>query len=88
MQALYEAILEDETILTDAFKHEVHTRQAETSGDQELRAFFRQRRDENRRRAERAERPLAPSGCPGRRFYAGLRRIKEGRQGVPEAQEP
>jgi hypothetical protein len=66
MQALYEAILEDETILTDAFKHEVHTRQAETSGDQELIAFFRQRRDENRRRAERAERPLAQR-LPGKK---------------------
>jgi hypothetical protein len=59
MQALYEAILEDEAALTDAFKYEVLTRQAEASGDQELIAFFRQMRDENRRHAERAERLLA-----------------------------
>jgi hypothetical protein len=59
MQALYEAILEDEGVLEDAFKYEVLTRQAETSGDQELIAFFRQMRDENRLRAERAERLLA-----------------------------
>jgi hypothetical protein len=59
MRDLYEAILGDEAALTDAFKYEVLTRQAETSGDQELMEFSRQMRDENRRRAERAERQLA-----------------------------
>jgi rubrerythrin len=59
MQALYEAILEDEAVLAEAFKYELLTRQAEASGDQDLIAFFRQMRDENRRRAERAERLLA-----------------------------
>ena len=58
-QALYEAILEDEGVLEDAFKYEVLARQAEASGDQELIAFFRQMRDENRLRAEKAERLLA-----------------------------
>jgi hypothetical protein len=42
-----------------AFKYEILIRQAEASGDQELIAFFRQMRSENRRRAERAERLLA-----------------------------
>ncbi len=59
MHALYEAILEDERILEEAFKYEVLTRQAETSGDQELMEFSRRMCDENRRRAERAERLLA-----------------------------
>jgi hypothetical protein len=58
-QALYEAILEDEAALEDAFKYEVLVRRAEASGDQELTESFRQARDENRRRAERAERLLA-----------------------------
>jgi rubrerythrin len=59
MQALYEAILEDERLLEDAFKYEVLARQAEASDDQALIEFFRQMRDENRRRAERAEQVLA-----------------------------
>jgi hypothetical protein len=59
MRDLYAAILEDEGVLEDAFKYEVLTRQAEASGDQELVEFSRQMRDENRRRAERAERLLA-----------------------------
>jgi hypothetical protein len=58
-RALYEAILEDEAALEDAFKYEVLVRQAEASGNQELTESFRQLRDENRRRAERAERLLA-----------------------------
>jgi hypothetical protein len=59
MQALYEAILEDERLLEDAFKYEVLALQAEASDDQALIEFFRQMRDENRRRAERAEQVLA-----------------------------
>jgi rubrerythrin len=51
--------LEDEAVLEDAFKYEVLTRQAEASGDQELTEFFRQVRDENRRRAEKVEQLLA-----------------------------
>ena len=58
-QALYEAILEDEAALEDAFKYEVLVRQAEASGDRERVESLRQVRDENRRRAERAERLLA-----------------------------
>jgi rubrerythrin len=58
-QGLYEAILEDEATLEDAFKYEALTRQAEASGEQELIEFFRQVRDENSRRAEKAERLLA-----------------------------
>ena len=59
MQALYEAILEDERVLDDAFKYEILARQAEASDDQALIEFFGQLRDENRRRAERVERLLA-----------------------------
>jgi hypothetical protein len=59
MQALYEAIFEDERVLEDAFKYEFLARRAEASDDQALIDFFRQMRDENRRRAERAERVLA-----------------------------
>jgi hypothetical protein len=59
MQALYEAILEDERLLEDAFKYEVLARRAEASDDQALIEFFRQMRDENRLRAERAEQILA-----------------------------
>jgi hypothetical protein len=66
MQALYEAILEDEAVLAVAFKYELLTRQAEASGDQELMEFSRQMRDENRRRAERAERLLAQR-LPGKK---------------------
>jgi rubrerythrin len=51
--------LEDEAVLEDAFKYEVLTRQAEASGDQELTEFFRQVRNENRRRAEKVEQLLA-----------------------------
>jgi rubrerythrin len=51
--------LEDEAVLEDAFKYGVLTRQAEASGDQELTEFFRQVRDENRRRAEKVEQLLA-----------------------------
>ena len=51
--------MEDEAVLEDAFKDEVLTRQAEASGDQELTEFFRQVRDENRRRAEKVEQFLA-----------------------------
>ena len=58
-QALYEAILEDEAALEDAFRYEVLVRQAEASGDRELVESLRQVRDENRRRAEKAERLLA-----------------------------
>jgi hypothetical protein len=59
MQALNEAIVEDERVLEDAFKCEVLARQVEASDDQALIDFFRKRRDENRRRAERAELVLA-----------------------------
>jgi hypothetical protein len=59
MQALYDAILEDERLLEDAFKYEVLARQAEASDDQALIDSFRKMRDENRCRAERAERLLA-----------------------------
>jgi hypothetical protein len=58
-QTLYEAILEDEAALEDSFRYEVLVRQAEASGDQDLTESLRQVRDENRRRAERAERLLA-----------------------------
>jgi ferritin-like metal-binding protein YciE len=59
MQALYEAILEDERILEEAFTCEVLARQAEASDNQALTKFFRKMRDENRRRAKRAEQVLA-----------------------------
>jgi hypothetical protein len=59
MQTLYEAILEDERLLEVAFKYEVLARQAEASDDQALVDSFCKRRDENRGRAERAERLLA-----------------------------
>jgi hypothetical protein len=59
MQALYNAILEDERVLEGAFKYEVLARQAEASDDQALIEFFRHMRDEYRRRAERAEQVLA-----------------------------
>jgi hypothetical protein len=59
MQALYDAILEDERILKDAFRCEVLARQAEASDDQALIEYFGKMRDENRRRAERAEQVLA-----------------------------
>lgn len=59
MQTLYEAILEDERLLEVAFKYEVLAQQAEASDDQALVDSFRKRRDENRGRAERAERLLA-----------------------------
>ncbi len=51
MQALYEAILEDEAVLEKAFKYEVLSRQAEASSDQELTEFYRLMRYDNRRRA-------------------------------------
>jgi hypothetical protein len=59
MQALYDAILEGERALEDAFKYEVLARQTETSNDQVLMEYFRKMRDEKRRRAERAEQVLA-----------------------------
>ena len=59
MHALYHAILEDERVLEGAFKCKVLARQAEASDDQVLIKFICKRRDENRRRAERAERLLA-----------------------------
>ena len=59
MQALYEAILEDERILEEAFTCEVLVRQAEASDNQALIEFFRWLRDENRHRAKRAEQVLA-----------------------------
>jgi hypothetical protein len=59
MQALYEAILEDERLLEDTFKYEILTRQAEASDDQALVDSLCKMRDENRPRAERAERLLA-----------------------------
>jgi hypothetical protein len=59
MRALYEAILEDERLLEDAFKYEVLDRQAEASDDQALVDSLCKMRDEHRRRAERAERVLA-----------------------------
>jgi hypothetical protein len=59
LQALYKTILEDERVLADAFKYEVLARQAEASDDQELIEFLCKMRDENRRRAERAEQVLA-----------------------------
>ena len=66
MQALYKAFVEDERVLEDAFKCEILARQAEASDDQALIDFFRKRRDENRRRAERAELVLARR-LPGRK---------------------
>ncbi len=59
MQALYDAIMEDERVLEDAFKYEVLARQAEASDDQALVDSLCKMRDESRRRAERAERLLA-----------------------------
>jgi hypothetical protein len=59
MQALYEAILEDERVVEDAFNYEILARQAETSDDQVLIEFFHKMRDEYRRRAARAEQVLA-----------------------------
>jgi hypothetical protein len=59
MQGLYEAILEDERVLDDAFKYEILTRQAEASDDRVLIDTFGQMRDEYRRRAERVEQVLA-----------------------------
>jgi DNA-binding transcriptional MocR family regulator len=59
MQALYEAISDDERALEYAFKYEVLAQQAEASDDQALIEFFRKMRDEYRRRAERAEQLLA-----------------------------
>jgi hypothetical protein len=59
MQGLYEAILEDERVLDDAFKYEILTRQAEASDDRALIDTFGQMRDEYRCRAERAEQVLA-----------------------------
>jgi hypothetical protein len=58
--------VEDERVLEDAFKCEILARQAEASDDQALIDFFRKRRDENRRRAERAELVLARR-LPGRK---------------------
>ena len=59
MQALYEAILEDERILEEAFTCEALARQAKASDNQALTKIFRKMRDENRRRAKRAEQVLA-----------------------------
>jgi hypothetical protein len=73
MQALYEAILEDEAVLEEAFKYEVLARQAEASGDQELTEVFCQMRYEKRRRAERAERLLAQRLPEKKRFYTKRR---------------
>jgi rubrerythrin len=67
MQALYDAILEDERILMVAFRYEVLARQAEASDDQALIEYFRKMRDENRRRAERAERVMAQQ-LPEKKF--------------------
>lgn len=52
-EALYEAVMQD------AERYEDLARRAESSEDDELAEFFREIRDENRRRAERAERLLA-----------------------------
>ena len=83
MQALYDAILEDERVLEGAFKYEVLARQAEASDDQALIEFFRHMRDEYRRRAEREPSRSWPSGCPRGRFYAS----REERQDATESQE-
>jgi rubrerythrin len=52
-RALYEAVSEDTK------RYETLARQAGASDDHELADFFREIRDENRRRAERAKRLLA-----------------------------
>lgn len=52
-EALYEAVLQD------VERYEDLARRAEDTGDDELAGFFRGVRDENRRRAEDAERLLA-----------------------------
>jgi hypothetical protein len=59
MQDLYEAILENERILEDAFTYEVLARQAEASDNQARIDFSRKMRNEYRRCAERAELDLA-----------------------------
>jgi rubrerythrin len=52
-EALYEAVMQD------AERYEDLARRAALSQDDELAEFFQEIRDENRRRAERAERLLA-----------------------------
>lgn len=52
-RALYEAVFDD------VERYEELARAAADSGDDELAGFFREIRDENRRRAEKAERLLA-----------------------------
>lgn len=52
-RALYEAVLRD------VGRYEDLARRAEVSEDGELAGFFREIRDENRRRAEKARRLLA-----------------------------
>lgn len=52
-KALYEAVFQD------VERYEDLARRAADSGDDELAGFFREVRDENRRRAEKAERLLA-----------------------------
>lgn len=52
-KALYEAVLQDVS------RYEVLAVRAEGSGDDELAGFFREVRDENRLRGEKARRLLA-----------------------------
>jgi hypothetical protein len=82
MQALYEAILVDERLLEDALKYEVLARQAEVSDDQALVDSLCKMRDENRRRAERAERLLAQR-LPDKKRLEGSSR---GHSQVPQAE--
>lgn len=56
-EALYEAVMQD------AERYEDLARRAAASEDAELAEFFQEVRDENRRRAERAERLLAARGA-------------------------
>jgi hypothetical protein len=61
MQALYEVILGDESVLEDAFKYEVLARRAEASDDQALIGFFRQMRDENAAAQSESRANLGPA---------------------------
>jgi hypothetical protein len=83
MQALYEAIFEDERVLDDAFKYEFLARRAEASDGQALIDFSA--RCAMRTAAAQSEPSGSwPSGCPRRRFYAS----KEERRDATESQEP
>jgi hypothetical protein len=59
-EALYEAVMQD------AERYEDPARRAEASEEDELARFFRELRDENRRRTEKARRLLAGRVAPER----------------------